>query len=104
MKVFNKEPYPITTSNLKVFITYQAKQGIELNTLKSYISGISYYFRTNDIQNLILSNDLKMLKAGLQTAFKEDNSPFAKLAFKTEYTHMDGFHSVWTSPCTLFCP
>ena len=85
MRVFNKEPYPINIDNIKVFITYQAKQGIALNTLKSYINGISYYLRTQGLPNLTLTNEFKMFKLGLQRAFKEEKSPFAKLPFKIEY-------------------
>lgn len=85
MRTFQKEPYPITVEKLKVFITYQAKNGISLNTLKSYITGISFYFRSNDFPNLTLTNDFKKFKAGLERAFKDDNSPNAKLPFKIEY-------------------
>ena len=85
MRKFEKDPYPITVEKLKVFITYQAKNGICLNTLKSYITGISFYFRSNDFPNLTLTNDFKKFKAGLERAYKDDNSPHAKLPFKVEY-------------------
>lgn len=82
---FKQLPYPISIEKIKVFITYQAKHGITINTLKSYISGISHYFKSDDLPNLILSNEFKKFKSGLLRSFKEDSSPFAKLPFQTDF-------------------
>ena len=82
---FKQLPYPISIEKIKVFITYQAKHGITINTLKSYITGISHYFKSNDLPNLILSNEFKKFKSGLLRSFKEDSSPFAKLPFQTDF-------------------
>lgn len=85
MEQFKQPPYPISIEKIKVFITYQAKHGITINTLKSYITGISHHFESNDLPNLMLSNEFKKFKSGLQRSFKEDSSPFAKLPFQTDF-------------------
>ena len=85
MNILSTNPYPITLEKLKVFITYQARNNIAINTLKSYITGFSYYFKTNNLQNLTLSNEFKQFKAGLLRSFKENSSPFAKKPFKPEF-------------------
>ena len=85
MEQFKREPYPITIEKLKVFLTFQAHHGMTINTLKSYITGLSFYFKSKDLPNLTLTNEFKKFKSGLQRAFKEDSSPFAKLPFKTEF-------------------
>ena len=85
MEKFHKDPFPITIDKLKVFITYQAYNNITLNTLQSYITGLSYYFRSNNLINLTLTNDFKKFKNGLKRAYKENTSPFAKLPFKPEF-------------------
>ena len=45
---FKQPYYPISIEKIKVFINYQAKHGITINTLKSYISGISHYFKRGE--------------------------------------------------------
>lgn len=56
-----------------------------INILLSYITALSYYFKSNDLPNLTLSNEFKMYKSGLQRSFKSVSSPYAKLPFKTEF-------------------
>lgn len=85
MAIFQKPPYPIDLDKMKVFLTYQAKNGLTINTLKAYITSLSYYFRVHEMENLTLSNDFKKFKKGLQRSFKENSSPFAKLGFKPEF-------------------
>ncbi|KAK8899548.1 hypothetical protein M9Y10_001864 [Tritrichomonas musculus] len=68
MEKFHKDPFPITIDKLKVFITYQAYNNITLSTLQSYITGLSYYFRSNNLINLTLTNDFKKFKNGLKRA------------------------------------
>lgn len=86
MAIFGQQSYPITIDKLKVFLTYQAREGgMTINTLKSYITALSYYFRSNNLNNLILSNEFKKFKSGLQRSFKENSSPYAKLPFKPEF-------------------
>ena len=49
MNILKTNLSPITIEKLKVFITYQARNNIAINTLKSYITGFSYYFKTNNL-------------------------------------------------------
>lgn len=49
---FQKDPYPIDIDKMNVFITYRAKNGIVLNTLMSYLTGLSFYFRSNDLPKI----------------------------------------------------
>lgn len=67
-------------------MTYQAEVSkVTINTLKSYVTGFSYYFRLKEMPNLVLSNEFKKFKRGLQRSYKERSSPFAKVPFKPEY-------------------
>lgn len=70
MAIFQKPPYPIDLDKMKVFLTYQAKNGLTINALKAYITSLSYYFRVHEMENLTLSNDFKKFKYGLQRSFK----------------------------------
>ena len=85
MAIFKQPPYPITIDKMKVFLTYQAKNDITINTLKAYITSLSHYFKENNFENLTLTNDFKKFKSGLQRSFKENSSPFAKTAIKPEF-------------------
>ena len=65
MNILKTNPYPIAYEKLIVFITYQARNNIALNTIKSYITSFSYYFETNNLQNITLSNEFKQFKKKL---------------------------------------
>lgn len=86
MHIFYQTPYQISIDKLKVFITYQAKKGVmTINTLKSYITALSYYFTLNEkTKSCFYPTNSKGSKAGFNVLLKK-TSPYNKLALKKEF-------------------
>ena len=57
---------PVDCEKMMAFLVYMMRHGRTYNTLRNYVRGFSYYFRSNDLHNLANDTRFKVFVGGLR--------------------------------------
>lgn len=85
MEKLNEDPYPIQIDKMMVFIQFQKDSGLEYNSLKSCISSLSFYFRSNSLDNLTYDIRFINFHKGVLRDMKYHRDPNRKLPWDPKF-------------------
>ena len=82
---FAMDAFPLTEEKITGFLMYQKTKGRCYSTILCYVTAFSWYFRTNQLDNLVNSVSFKQFKTGLKRTMMGCKYPHQKAPFEFDF-------------------